>query len=283
MKLLPPLPVPTDWRAAARAVALAPTLALVLAAGVARAENLSIRYAVKLLGVPLGTATLVATIDPTSYRIEANAKLTGVATVVSNAKGAATASGVFVQGRVAPNGFATTSANSQTTRTIRIAMQAGNVRASEIMPPFESPPDRIPILESQKHNVIDPLSAMIMPVALDAPVAGPAACNRNIPIFDGWTRFDVPLSYAGNREMAIRGYNGPVVVCGARYIPISGHRDRPVVKFMAENKEMDTWLAPVGASHVAVPLRIAVKTLIGMLTIEATEYNVVNSGVSARR
>jgi hypothetical protein len=46
---------------------------------------------------------------------------------------------------------------------------------------------------------------------------------------------------------------------------------------------MDTWLAPVGASHVAVPLRIAVKTLIGMLTIEATEYNVVNSGVSARR
>ena len=283
MKLLPPLPVRSDWRTAARAVALAPTLALFLAAGVARAENLSIRYAVKLLGVPLGTATLVATIDPTSYRIEANAKLTGVATVVSNAKGAATASGVYDQGRVAPNGFATTSANSQTTRTIRIAMQAGNVRASEIMPPFESPPDRIPILESQKHNVIDPLSAMIMPVALDAPVAGPAACNRNIPIFDGWTRFDVPLSYAGNREMAIRGYNGPVVVCGARYIPISGHRDRPVVKFMAENKEMDAWLAPVGASHVAVPLRIAVKTLIGMLTIEATEYNVVNSGVSARR
>ncbi len=281
MKLLPLLPVRPDWRPVARAAAL--TLVVALGAGVARAENLSIRYAVKLLGVPLGTATLVATIDPTSYRIEANAKLTGVATVVSNAKGAATASGVFVQGRVAPNGFATTSANSQTTRTIRIAMQAGNVRASEIMPPFESPPDRIPILETQKRNVIDPLSAMIMPVALDAPVTGPAACNRNIPIFDGWTRFDVPLSYEGNRDMAIRGYNGPVVVCSARYIPISGHRDRPVVKFMAENKEMDAWLAPVGTSHVAVPLRIAVKTLIGMLTIEATEYNVVNPGVAARR
>ncbi len=256
---------------------VAPSLLLAFAgvlAAPAQAETLFVRYSVQLLGISIGSATLSGSVDPTAYKLEATAKLTGVASVVSNARGAANASGLFLQGRVAPNGFATTSVNSQMTRTIRIALRAGDVRASEIVPPFDSPPDRIPILDSQKHNVIDPLSAMLMPVAAGEAVAGPAACDRSIPVFDGWTRFDIGLGYSGNKPMKIKGYYGPVAVCSVRYVPISGHRDRPVVKFMADNREMETWIAPVGASQIGVPLHIAVKTLIGMLTIEATEISV---------
>lgn len=238
----------------------------------AQAEQFVIRYSIRLLGLSLGSASLRGSVDSTGYRLEALAKLTGVASVVSNARGAANSSGLFVQGRVAPNGFATTSVNSQSTRTIRIAMQAGAVKASEILPPFESPPDRIPVLESQIRSVIDPLSGLLMPVAAGAPVAGPAGCERSVPVFDGWTRFDIALSFAGLRNMKIKGYNGPVAVCAARYVPISGHRDRPVIRFMAENREMDAWIAPVGGLNVGVPLRMSVKTLIGMLTIEATDY-----------
>jgi hypothetical protein len=265
---------PAVSKIAGRFAAALLALAAPVAARSARADDLQVRYNVKLIGLSLGTAGLTGTIDPTSYRVDATAKLTGVATIVSNAKGAATSTGLFVQGRVAPNGFATTSANSQTTRTIRIAMQAGNVKASEITPPFESPPDRIPILEAQKHNVIDPLSAMIMPVPLRENVVGPAACNRVIPVFDGWTRFDISLSYVGMRDVSIKGYSGPVAVCGVRYTPVSGHRDRPVVRFMADNKKMETWLAPVGNTHMAVPVYISVETMIGVVVIEASDYSV---------
>ena len=260
-------------RGAAVPLALAFAGASLLAAP-ARAEQFFVRYAISLLGVSLGVGTLSGKVDASSYTLEATAKLSGVASIVSNAKGAATASGLFLQGRVAPNGFATTSTNSQATRTIRIAMHAGDVRASEISPPFESPPDRIPITEAQKRGVVDPLSGMLMPVALGQPVAGPAGCNRSVPVFDGWTRFDVGLDYSGNREMKLKGYQGPVAVCGVRYTPISGHRDRPVVKFMAENREMQAWIAPVGATPYGVPLYISVKTLIGMLTLEATDFTV---------
>ncbi len=261
--------------------------AIVFASGLAatqtRADNLQIRYNVKLIGLTLGTAGLSGSIDSTSYRVDATAKLTGVATVVSNAKGAATSTGVFLQGRVAPNGFATTSANSQMTRTIRIAMQAGNVKASEITPPFDSPPDRVPVLDAHKRNVIDPLSAMLMPVATGDNPIGPASCNRVIPIFDGWTRFDISLAYVGSRDIHIKGYNGPVAVCSVRYTPISGHRDRPAVKFMTDNKKMEVWLAPLGENHMATPVYMGIETMIGMLVIEASDFNVMASGKAAQR
>ena len=81
--------------------------------------------------------------------------------------------------------------------------------------------------------------------------SSPEACNRKIPIFDGYTRFDIDLTYVGERNVKAKGYDGPVVVCAVRYVPISGHRrDRPATKFMAENKDLEVWLAPIESDHV---------------------------------
>ncbi len=262
---------------------IAASLALFATAAPAQAETFAINYSVRLLGLSVGTATLTGAMDPGGYKLAVTAQLTGVATVLSHARGAATATGVFVQGRVAPNTFATTSANDTMTRTIRIAMQAGNVKAAQISPPFDPWPDRIPILEQQKRNIIDPLSALIMPVASNDAVIGPAACARTLPVFDGWTRFDVPLSYAGRRDIEVKGYAGPVAVCTARYVPISGHRDRPVVKYMADNRDMDVWLAPIGATRVNAPMRMSVETMVGKVVIEATEFSLGGQKKAALR
>jgi len=257
-----------------RFAALAAMCGIALAAtSPARAENFSVRYSLKLIGVPLGTATVSGAVSPIDYRIQASAKLTGVATVVSNARGAATASGAISQGRVLSNGFATTSANSQQTRTIRIAMAAGNVRASEIVPPFTSKPDRVPVTEAHKRNVVDPLSGLMMPIVAGPAPIGPGACDRVVPVFDGWTRFNITLSYRGTRPSDLPGYSGPVVVCGARYAPISGHLPRPIIQQMADNKDIEVWLAPIGQSNVAVPIRLAMATAFGRLTIEAQDFS----------
>ena len=106
-------------------------------------------------------------------------------------------------------------------------------------------------------------------------MAPPTACNRKIPIFDGYTRFDIDLTYVGERSAKAKGYNGPVAVCAVRYVPISGHSpDRPATKFMAENKDVEVWLAPIEADRVWMPFRVSVRTMIGTTVVEAQEFRV---------
>ena len=64
-------------------------------------------------------------------------------------------------------------------------------------------------------------------------------------------------------------------------MPIAGHRSlRPSTKFMAENKEISTWLAPVAGTNMMLPVRISVKTMIGTAVIEASSFK-VDPGVTA--
>jgi hypothetical protein len=259
-----------------RASRAAMTLAL-LAGGAAgaKAESWHATYSVSLLGLPIGTAGIVGEINRTSYRIEANAKLTGLGTLVSTARGAATGAGAISAGHILPTSYAVTAANAQMTRTMRMSLAGSAVTGVDISPPFEDKPDRVPLRAQDKRGVVDPVGAFVFSVPGADPLVGPAACNRNIPVFDGYTRFDIRLAYVGQRRVETDGYNGPVAVCTVRYVPISGHRPgRPVTKFMAENKSMEVWLAPIESARVLMPYRISVRTMIGTTVIEASEFSV---------
>ena len=260
----------------------AAAFALALATG-ASAQSLEVSYSVRLVGLSLGTAGLSATVDASAYNVEVNAKLSGVAATVSRSEGAAQASGGFVQGKILPNAYATTSSNSTQTRTVRMAMNAGTVRAVEITPPFDIPPDRIPVTEAHKRSILDPLSALVMPAAYQGPVLSPADCNRTLPVFDGYTRFDIQLSFAGMRAVKARGYSGEVAVCSARYKPVSGHRpNRQSTKFMADNKNMEVWLMPIEGARALAPYRISVATMVGSVVIEATNVALAEAGETRR-
>jgi hypothetical protein len=156
-----------------------------------------------------------------------------------------------------------------------MALSDGAVTGVDISPPIEDKPGRVPLRDQDKLGVVDPVGSIVVPVAGNAPLIGPAACDRSIPIFDGYTRFDVKLSYVGQRRVAAKGYSGPVVVCAARYVPISGHNpDRPAVKFMVDNRQMEVWLAPIESARVLVPFRASVRTMIGTTIVEASEFSV---------
>ena len=239
----------------------------------AQAEALHARYGVSLLGLPLGRAALDGEVAGQTYKIAINARLTGVASLVSSSKGAAVASGAFLRGLIVPSAYANTSANATQTRTVRVAMSGGSVKGVDISPPIDPSPERVPLTDAHTRNIVDPLSAMIMPVPGTEPIMGPAACNRTIPVYDGFTRFDVTLTYVAQRQVKVKGYAGPVSVCAVRYTPIAGHRNRKPVQFMAQNKDIEVWLAPVGANRVLVPFRISMATTIGHLNIEAEEFS----------
>jgi hypothetical protein len=113
-------------------------------------------------------------------------------------------------------------------------------------------------------------------------MVGPAACNRTIPVFDGYARFDVKLAYAGQRIMKLRGYEGPVSVCAARYIPVAGHRPGTKgVVFMQNNKQLEVWLAPLEGARVELPLRISVATMVGTTVVQATNFAVKSAAAEA--
>jgi hypothetical protein len=260
----------SSWARLLLAVGIA--AAFVSGAG-ACADVLHATYRVSLIGFPIGAANLNADLTPTSYSIEADAKLTGLARLFSNAQGASAGKGAIVQGHVSPASFATIAADSRMTRTIRMALAGNAVTGVDISPPFEDKPDRVPLGPGDEKGVVDPVGAFVIPAPASGPIVSPASCNRKIPIFDGYTRFDIDLTYVGERSVAAKGYEGPVAVCAARYVPISGHRrDRPATKFMADNKDLEVWLAPIASDHVLIPFRISARTMIGTTVVEATEF-----------
>jgi Protein of unknown function (DUF3108) len=245
------------------------------AAAAARADTWRATYGVSLLGLPIGTAGVVGEFSRSAYHIEANAKLTGLATLVANSKGAATGAGAIVGGHISPASYAVTAAGPTLTRTMRMSLAGSAVTGVDITPPIEDRPDRIPLRAQDKRGVMDPVGALVISIPGAEPLVGPAACNRTIPVFDGYTRFDVRLAYVGQRRVAATGYSGPVAVCSVRYIPITGHRpDRPGTKFMAENKNMEVWLAPIESARILLPYRVSVRTMIGTTVIEASEFTV---------
>lgn len=248
----------------------------------ASADVVRARYAVSLVGLHIGEAAAVGSLEPGKYRIDFNARLTGVAALVADVKMALTSTGAFRKGLVAPATYATTSANSQETRTVRMSLDSGNVKAVDISPPWLDLDNRIPVTEANKRNVLDPTSAFIMAVPEGQPLVGPSACNRRIPIYDGFVRFDISLSYVATRNVSMGGYTGPVSVCAARYTPIAGQkRDSRSAHFMAANRQIEAWLAPVPGAHVVVPIRVELMTLAGDALIEAVEFSVSPGDYSA--
>ncbi len=229
-------------------------------------------YGVSLIGLPIGTAQVTAAIDPQRYKLELQARLTGLAGMITGGRGAGAATGALAQGRPVSAGYSASGSNGKESRTVRMAVSAGTATAIDISPPVEKKPDAVPVTEAHKRGIIDPLSALLMPVSAGQSPVSAAACDRSIQIFDGNARYDIALSFAGTRQVEGRGYNGPVAICNARYVPIAGHRNGRATKYMAENRDIQAWLAPVGASLVA-PYRISVRSEIGMVVIEATRFD----------
>ena len=259
-------------------------LALFLGFGAAsaRADEFRARYAVSLVGFHIGEVAAAGTVSPGNYRIDLNAKLTGLAAMVVDVNLALASTGVLRKNGPAPSTFATTASNSNGVRTVRMALDAGNVKSVEIVPPFEDKENRIPVTEANKRNIVDPTSALIMPVPEGGSLVGPTACNRTIPVYDGYIRFNVSLHYVGVKHISIEGYSGPVSVCSARYYPISGHkRDSRSTRFMAENRDIEAWLAPIPQAHVVVPVHVSLMTLAGAAVIDAVAFSIEPSAATA--
>lgn len=79
-------------------------------------------------------------------------------------------------------------------------------------------PAYTPLVDAEQRNVLDPLSAMFLPItgtALDR-----ANCNRRVRMYDGRRRFDLVMSYRGVEAATVGGTHA--LVCETSYVPIAG-------------------------------------------------------------
>ncbi|MFI5012253.1 MAG: DUF3108 domain-containing protein [Hyphomicrobiales bacterium] len=237
----------------------------------AHADGLKAAYAITLAGLAVGDASLSLSSTATNYHASLAMRLSGVAGLLTGARGAAVSAGSIIGGRPTPFSYAITTTNGHASRTVRITLRSGTVAAVEVKPPVDIADDRVPVTAANKINVMDPISALVMPAPRPDKPFDPAGCDRKLAVFDGVARFDVVLSYARTGNVALDGYSGPALTCSARYTPIAGHRTSLKSNaYLAESRDMEVSLAPVGGTLLLVPVKIAVRTLFGMLAIDAT-------------
>ncbi|MCX5477612.1 DUF3108 domain-containing protein [Kaistia geumhonensis] len=238
-----------------------------------RSGSVSATYTMGLNGITIGRFRLDATVDQPNYAITIKGTTSGISRLVSDGTGLLKSSGRLAGGAILPASYyLDTTENGETSSIVDMRMRSGTIVSATALPPLPIREDRVPLLPQHKHHIVDPLSAMIAPLY---PANMARACNRTIPVFDGWQRFDIRLFYKSTAEVKGENgsYSGTVYVCGARYVPVAGHRpSREAVKFMERNTNLEVWLAPAADVGVMLPYRMQIGTEAGVLTIHASRF-----------
>ena len=147
--------------------------------------------------------------------------------------------------------------------------QAGNVAAFVVTPPIVNNIDRVPLERKQLNGVNDMLAAFL----LRGPALDRSLCDYRAHVFTGIERFDLNFRFAKN-DVATSprtGYQGPVVLCNIKYVPISGHyTTSEITNSLAEDDRILIWYAPLRDSGYFIPYRVLLTTSMGDLSMVLT-------------
>ena len=243
--------------------------------GSANAQGkLDARYVATLAGVPIGKGAWIIEIGDDQFTAAASGMTTGLLRVFATGDGNGVSRGTVRGDNLAPTLFTSTINNDKRVEELKIVMSAGNVKDLAVDPPTMPHPDRVPLTDAHRHGIVDPLSAALIRVSGSGDPVAPEACRRTLPVFDGRMRFDLQLSF--NRIEKVRahpGYEGPAVVCSVRFVPLAGHvPERPAIRYLAAQQDMEIWLAPITGTRIVVPYRISIPTPLGRGILEATQF-----------
>ena len=261
----------------------AAALALVLPAGPAAAERrvVDAEYRIFFAGIPLAKANLELVMQSGAYDARVEMAPTGIGTIVSASRTSVSAGGRVRSGKVEPASYRVRSKDSHQEVSVRMDLDRGNVSAVTALPPLRPSRDRVPVMTAHLKGIVDPLSSGLMPWPAERPLDA-RACDRTLPIFDGWTRYDVRLSHRRTETVSIGDYNGPAVVCGARWIPVSGHRpSREAVKYLQANTGLEVTLVPIADAGVLIPASVSIETRNGHLSVKSTSLSISRTRLAA--
>jgi hypothetical protein len=57
------------------------------------------------------------------------------------------------------------------------------------------------------------------------------------------------------------------------FVPLAGYiPTRTSIKYLARQRDMEVWLAPLAATRVLVPFRVSIPTPVGLGVMQATQF-----------
>jgi hypothetical protein len=236
--------------------------------------KLEAHYVASIAGIPIGRGSWVIQISDDHYTAAASGATTGLVRVFTGGQGTSAAHGRIVDGESAFSVYASTIKTSRKTDEVRLTVKGGVVREEEVKPPVTDDPKRIPVTREHHQGIMDPMTAALLRTPGTGDPLSPLACRRTLPIFDGRVRYDLQLAFKRmDLVKAQKGYQGPVVVCAVYFKPIAGFvPSRATVRYLAKQREMEIWLAPIKGTRVLVPFRAQGPTPIGLAVLEAVQF-----------
>jgi hypothetical protein len=236
--------------------------------------KLEAQYVATLAGIPVGKGSWVINIDGSRYQAAASGVTTGLMQVLTGGEGTTAVRGTINDGKMMSAIYAATIRTRQETSEVRLVVDRGDVTDFRIEPPQDKESERVPLTKDHQQDVLDPMTASLLPVAGNGSLMAPQVCQRKVAVFDGRLRYDLQLVFKRmDKVQAEKGYEGPVVVCSVYFSPVAGHiPSRKTIRYLTEMRDMEIWLAPIAGTRVLVPFRAEGPTPIGKAVLEAEQF-----------
>jgi Protein of unknown function (DUF3108) len=236
--------------------------------------HLEARYSATLASIPIGGGGWTIDIGDNQYIAAATGTTSGLLRAFTSGQGNGSARATLNGGRIVSSIYAATITTRKKSDTTRITINNGNVKDFNVDPPQDNDPERVPVTEAHQHGVLDPIIALLIRVPGNGGVLSPEACQHTLPIFDGRLRYDLQFAFKRmDKVKASKGYAGPVVVCATYFSPVAGYiPSRAAIQYLAKQRDMEVWLAPIAGTRVLVPYRVQGPTPIGQAVLEASEF-----------
>lgn len=267
---------PPRLRAASRlALAALGGLVAAWAAEPAAAQGkLEAQYEATLSGIPVGRGAWNIDIQDEVFSAAASGGTTGILKSFASGSGTGASQGRVVNGALVATAYQASTTTSKKTEEIHITLDKGNVKEFGIIPEPPVDADRIVVTEAHRRGVFDPMTASLVRVSGTGDPLSPEACHGSAPVFDGRMRYELKLDFKRMETVkAEKGYHGPVVVCALYFVPVAGYiPDRPVIKYLAAQRNIEIALAPVAGTRILVPFWLKVPTPLGPAMLEATSF-----------
>jgi hypothetical protein len=260
---------------AAFAAALFAAFGLAVPASAQSPGKLDALYTATLAGIPLGKGAWMIDIGDEQYTAAMSGVTTGLLRVFASGEGTGIARGYVANGSLVASAYAASITADKKTEDLRMGFAGGVVKELSVEPATPPHPERIPITDAHRRGVTDPMTSSLVKVAGAGNIVSPDACTgRTTPVFDGRLRYDLTLAFKRMETVkADKGYAGPVVVCAVYFKPIAGYvPNRPAVKYLSEQRDMEVWLAPIAGTRFLVPFRASVPTPLGTGALQATQF-----------
>jgi uncharacterized protein DUF3108 len=232
------------------------------------------KYEATLSGIAVGKGTWTIEIGDDVFSASAQGGSAGLLKAFSGGSGSGASQGRIVNGALVGTSYVATTTTSKKSETIRLTLANGGVKDFSIdpVPPVDA--DRIVVTDAHRKNVLDPMTGSMIRVPGTGEVLTPDACRTGTGVFDGRLRYDLKLDYKRMETVkAEHGYHGPAVVCAIYFTPVAGYiPDRPVIKWLAAQRNMEITFVPVAGTRVLVPFRMMIPTPLGPAMLEATTF-----------